>query len=96
VRKHGQLSPLNIDFEEINIVDVGNIIQPSGLYPRLTYHASIVLEKTEDLEGGRTGYKCARPTGMSTKVECMLLAIAYRIGKVSFVGALPLVQFRKG
>ncbi len=96
MHKDGQLPTLDIDLEEINIVDLGNIIQPLCQYSHMTDYAGIVLEEIEDLKGGPTGHERARPTGIGTEVQRVLLAIAYRIRKVSFVDSLFLVQFHNG
>jgi hypothetical protein len=95
VYQDGELSALDVDLQEIDVVDLGKIVESLGLDPRSTHDAGIVLEEAEDLEHGRTGHECARPAGIGTEVESVLFAVAYRIGKIGLVGSLPEIQLGK-
>src|SRR5262245_1338719 len=52
VREHGELPALDVDLEEIDILDLGNIVEPPSLNARLINDARIVLEEAEHLERG--------------------------------------------
>ena len=55
MREDGQLSALDIDLQEVDIVDLDKIVQALRLNPRLTHYSGIALEEAEHLEGGRAG-----------------------------------------
>jgi hypothetical protein len=96
VHQDGELSALDIYLQEIDVVDLGKIVETLGLDPRSTHDAGIVLEEAEDLERGRAGNECARPAGIGTEVERVRFTVAYRIGKIGLVGSLPEIQLGKG
>ena len=96
MHQDGELSALDIDLQEIDVVDLGKIVEALGLDPGLTDDAGIVLEEAEDLERGGTGNECARPTGIGTEVESVFFAVAHRIGEIGLVGPLLQIQLGEG
>jgi hypothetical protein len=92
VHEHRELAALDVDLEEIDAVDLGNVVEALRLEPRTIDDAGVGLEEAEHLERGRAGGEQAAPAGIGAEIERVLAAVADRVGQIGLVCALLLVE----
>jgi hypothetical protein len=92
VHEHGELAALDVDLEEIDAVELGDVVEAPRLEPRAIDDAGIRLEEAEHVEGCGAGHKQAGPAGIGAEIERVLPAVAHRVGKIGFVRTLFPIQ----
>src|SRR5262249_57829884 len=73
----GELAARDVDLEEIDVVELGDVVEPPRLEPRAIDDMGIGLEEAEHVEGSRTGHEQTRPAGIGTEIERVLPAVAH-------------------
>jgi hypothetical protein len=86
---------LDIDLQKVDVLDLGNVIEPVSLQGGAIDHFPQMLEELKQAQRRRVRFESARHSGSATNVEYVRAAITHSIRQITLAGAVATLQLQQ-